>query len=159
MIKTTVTQEYSPQFEIDKARKLQKKQEKLLAYELEMRLQEWGRWLAKCLDNGLGYSPRSITSAAFEGSRSTVPTYPPDNAFAESVHDAFLKLAKTHYEWACVLKSEYVRSKLELDHDMKVALSRAENMKLRAKRLGMTYGNYKVILRMAKSYIEGHITG
>jgi hypothetical protein len=98
-------QSYTPIRPIDKARQLDPKtREKMYAYQLEMRLQEWGVWYSKSLDNGTGYSNRSITVAALEFSRSTAPYYPSDNASAEEVHkhfynfDIFIQIGRPCYK-------------------------------------------------------------
>jgi hypothetical protein len=152
----TIKQIYTPLAEIDKALGLQLKREKVYAFELENRLQEWGRWLAKCLDNGMGYPNRSATDKALEGSHGSAPVYPPDNPYAEAVNIAFLDLRNKHHLWADVLESEYVHTLTQIEKES--GLTRSKKMEDRAKRLQITFGNYKVMLRAAKSFIEGRIS-
>ena len=156
-MQTQLTQSYTPSLLIDKARQLEPKtREKMYAYQLEMRLQEWGIWYSKSLDNGTGYSNRSITVAALEFSRSTAPYYPFDNTQAEEVHKAFLHLKYIHADWANVLSAEYVRHKLDIEREGNK--TRTKKQEARAKKLEMSLGNYKVLLRTAKSFVEARIT-
>ena len=130
--------------------------EKIYAYELEFRLKHWGGWLAKQLDGGMGFNPRSITSIALEGSRSTGNYYPDEDIVAEQIHSAVITLSERHRNWAQVLKAEYVRGKLDLLEEQGKALKQRQQE--RAKRLDISYANYRVFLRSAKSFIEGRIT-
>jgi hypothetical protein len=148
------TQQYTPLKPIDKCRI--KAGEKLYAFELELRLKQWGWWLAKQLDGGLGYNPRSITCIALEGSRSTGGHYPADDSRAEQIHEAVNVLTERHKHWAQVLKAEYVRGKLDLLVEQGKALKQKQQE--RAQRLDLSYSNYRVFLRSAKSFIEGRIT-
>jgi hypothetical protein len=156
-ITAQLKQYYTAPQKIDKGRELDPKtREKMYAYELEVRLQEWGRWLATCLDNGLGFPSRNVLITALEGSAATAPHYPKDNVYAERVHASVLELSVRHKNWAEVLKIEYVRSKL--DYEKTTGKTRSKNQHDHAKQLNLTYSNYLQYLRCAKNFVEGRIS-
>jgi hypothetical protein len=55
-----------------------------------------------------------------------------------------------------VLQAEYVRNKLEFEKEGNK--TRTKKQEARAKLLEMSLGNYKVLLRTAKSFVEARIT-
>lgn len=154
-ITAEIKQDYTQTQEIDKAR-FQNKKEKLYAFELEGRLKEWGHWLTKSLDNGAGYPRRSITDSAMEGSRSTATYYPPDNDRAGEVHKAYLHLCVVHAIWAEALRLEYVIDKLDFEKIKNNTLVKRQSES--AKKMGISRDYYKVLLKSAKSFVEGRIS-
>jgi hypothetical protein len=108
---------------------------------LERRLQNWGRWLLKSLNNGLGYPGQSTLVTALQGSRATAKPPQPDNPEAEEIDAIVKKMAEQNKGWAEVLNQHYTR---------------ADNVKVSAVAIAMelpeqTYYHY---LKKGRKYVE-----
>lgn len=106
---------------------------------VDARLREWGKWVIKCITDGLGYPTQSTMVTAMQGSKSTAPRYPHDNSYAEEVHELVLAMARRHPDWEVVLKLEYTEPGTQIEKSSSIGLSRTK---------------YNSILDKVKSYIE-----
>lgn len=110
--------------------------------QINFRLREWGLWFVACVTQGLGYPGQSTLVSAKQGSRSTAPLYPKDNAHAEEVHQIIIELQDIHPDWVTVLKQEYTESGCQQD---------------KIRRLGINRTIYRNKLEFAKTWIEAKL--
>ncbi len=110
---------------------------------IEYRLREWGVWVVKSVTNGLGYPSQSTLVTALQGSRSTAPHYPKDNAYAEEVHALVVAMGRRHPDWKAVLDCEYTEAGTQERKALKLGFG--------SKRA------YQLILDKAKSWVESGI--
>lgn len=107
---------------------------------IENMLKNWGFWLCKDLNNGLGYPSKCITES-MRCSSSSLSNNIPVNLEAEEIHKIYFKLKKECPKWAEVLNKHYTR---ELDQT-------AKDIAAKIKIAERTYFYY---LNMARRYVE-----
>ena len=114
---------------------------------VEQRLIEWADWYLRRDDHGLGYPKKSIEAQLMELGGFIIKTtgcyYPPSHASAEEIELHLLALAKQNRQLADTLRGAYLL----------VGTSRQK-----AKRLQLSYTQFKVYLAMAKQWLAGRLS-
>lgn len=75
---------------------------------IDRRLREWGNWLVKSMDNGLGYSSKSSSDCINSGGRTTAPFYPRSNPYAEKIHETINGLRAIYPKLYRVIYINYI---------------------------------------------------
>jgi hypothetical protein len=114
---------------------------------VECRLEEWADWYLRHGDLGLGYPKRTLEGRLMdEGGVLIKATLPPDlqcNAEAEEIEHFVVELRHQDARLATVLKEQYFGF---------------GNAMSKAKRLKLSYANFRVQLDMAKHWMAGRLS-
>lgn len=95
-------------------------------FEAHIRLRDWGNWRAKFLNNGLGCPTQSTLVTALQGSRSTVPHYPPHNPLAEEIDGILCLLQETDRSIWDVANYEYTEAGTQKEKIRRLAIRKFE---------------------------------
>jgi hypothetical protein len=114
---------------------------------LDQRLIEWADWYLRQNDHGLGYPKKSIEARLMELGgfliKMTGHYYPPSHTNAEEIEDYIRELAKQNRILADTLRSAYLG----------IGTGRQK-----AKRMQLSYTQFKVYLGMAKQWLAGRFS-
>lgn len=114
---------------------------------IESRLIEWAEWYLRDDDHGLGFPKKSIEAHLMELGGLLIKTtgyyYPPSHANAEEIEAYIRELAQQNRMLAETLRSAYLW---------------IGTGKQKAKRMRVSYTQFKVYLGMAKQWLAGRLS-
>lgn len=90
--------------------------------ETELRLKEWGAWLVKIMEGGIGYPSQATLVTALQGSRSTAIRHIPDNPRAEEIDAIYNHLLAIYPLRAKIMKAHYTSKEHPRENAYKYAL-------------------------------------
>lgn len=115
---------------------------------IDYRLELWADWCVRILDFGLGYPRQSLESKAMQYGgvviSGNMPKTLPTNADAEEIETLICDLAKQNLKLANALRVYYLEP---------------GPIKSKAKKLSISYSQFKVFVDMGKQWITGRLTG